>query len=233
MPGNSYLFGAVVVLFAVPALADIINVSHSFNNGSSASVGGRCLSLPNCFQGGESIQFSLPGTGSVDNGRVSLTGSIVDTTTVTPQSVHADVETVITVNAAGAEWGATANLSGTYSLSFTVTTESLLHLMVDSAWGPPLSELQGPGVFLISGQNGLDRSFDLMPGTYFFHSFYSGFLQFSPQGPFTHDTQSGGLVTKADFTPIVPEPSWNFAVPALLFVIARCAHRLRRASSPI
>ena len=181
--------------------------------------------------------FGLPGSGSADGGRVILSGSVDDNTLATSDSVNADLETSVTADAIGAQWGATAEMANRYGLGFTLTTQSVLHLMFTNQTregrgiaGHYFFSLQGPDVLFSSEFNPSGEVFTLIPGAYALDvDYFTDQLGFSAvQGFFTHETFSNDLILNADFTPVVPEPIWTFVIPALLVVMALGVRRLRR-----
>ncbi len=60
--------------------------------------------------------------------RVTMSGSVQQITDVSPTSFCVDLVSLVTLDAIGAEWGASADIANSYFLNFTLTTESVMDL---------------------------------------------------------------------------------------------------------
>ncbi|HTR38629.1 MAG TPA: hypothetical protein VMH80_22135 [Bryobacteraceae bacterium] len=224
---RSHFIFAATLLLSAPAVADIVDVTYSAVSGGSGCITALCFFGSGC--GTDTQTFGLPGTGSADSGRVTMSGSVNNATTMTSNNVTAELDTSVTVDALGAHWGACAQLSDHYELKFTLTTESTsaLALLPEGFVQSSDLTLQGPGLTL----NGNFENVDLMPGMYTVDASYTTInYAFFPLGVSTHNTFSTNVVLGAEFTPIVPEPGWTFIIPALLVVMVLCVRRLRRGN---
>ena len=222
---RSHFVFAATLLLSAPAAADIVDVSYSGVGGGSGGITALCFFGSGC--GTDIESFGLPGSGSADSGRVTMSGSINDATTATSDNVTAELDTSVTVDALGAHWGAVAQMSNHYELNFTLTTESTsaLALLTDGFLQSSDLTLLGPGVAL----TGNFENVDLMPGMYTVDASYTTInYPFFPLGVSTHNTFSINALLVADFTSIVPEPGWTCIIPALLVATALFVRRLRR-----
>ncbi len=235
---------ALASFAASPALADLVDVTFGGGAGGSGSIVARCFTSPDCadqeflsFNGTNNNQDNFSASGSVTAaGRVTLSGLVQQTTDVSPTSFSVDLQTLATLGATGLQWGASVNITNSYFLQFTLTTESLMHLSeFGNSFSPQICLLYGanldPSIPCLDGGS-FNQSFTLGPGTYGL-SLGDQLIAYSfnaqPLG--THDEIMDQLVLTADFT-AVPEPRWSVAILAgLLMAIAGSApiRRGRRA----
>lgn len=243
---------AIVPWSVVPAVADVVDVIFG---GAVTGGGGFVDHCPTCPGGVEQGGFSLSGMNnnaddfttsgiSDPTSRVVMSGFAQQVTTVSPTSWNVDLETLATLDAAGAEWGADVNISTSYFLSFTLTTESVMHLTETVNVGSPPSDGYLPNdvcfldntdssiyISLPCFNNGsFDQSFTLGSGTYGLEITEQLLAPSFNQGPGfeTHDVLTDHWVLTADFTPVVPEPRWTFVVPVALLVVISGAASLRK-----
>jgi hypothetical protein len=238
---------AIVSLSVSPALADVVGVTFTGNADFSGSVIARCFSSPSCYDqeflsssytNNNQNNFTASGSVTADD-RVTLSTSVQQITDVSPTSFSVDLQSLATVDAFGAEWGAGTNggpapliLNAVY-LDFTLTTES----------GMDLTELGGfsAGDSYCSLNNTdlsvnislpcrtSDQFFLLGPGSYVLSLHDELNASFGPNGyPFPEQMETDGMMMNADFTPIVPEPRWGTFLPAAVPVVFLGYASLRR-----
>jgi hypothetical protein len=254
---RNYAVLLAIASFSVsPALADLVDVTVSGGADFSGSVVARCEGLPNpscpnpgqgfdqeflLFAGTNNNQdnFSASDSVTADN-RVTLSTSVQQITDVSANSISVDLQSLATVDAFGAEWGAGYNggppplILNAYLLDFTLTTESGVFLT-------GLGECSGGnGCYLENGDGSINipitsgnQSFTLGPGAYSLTLHNELDAVFGPDGygcspPVCNSMASSGLSLTADFTPIVPEPRWASFLLATLLVVAVYASGRRR-----
>ncbi len=156
----------------------------------------------------------------------SVSVQFQQTTEANPSGFSADVQTTAILNGVGAEWGGRADFFNNYSLEFTLTTESLVHLTTVLT-GPSFDylNLEGPGIE-IGGPpfTSLDQSFAAGPGQYtLVMAVYDlGFCICVSGGITTHFSEFSDLSLNAEFIPIVPEPRWGAIVVPVFLTILGC-----------
>jgi hypothetical protein len=155
-----------------------------------------------------------------------VSGLVQQATAAFPTSVSVDLLTSATVSAFGI-FGAAGQLDNSYSLAFTLTTASLMHLTMQQTPTPSgaiCSGFQGSGpdgFLLFSCQAAmLDQSFIVAPGKYALDVRDELTVGFGAQGLSTDDQISDHFSLTADFT-TVPEPRWTIIVPALIWTSTR------------
>lgn len=249
-------------LCAIPGLGNIVNVTIGGNAIGSGDVVARCFTSPSCadqeflsFNGTNNNSDNFTASGSVTAAdRVTLSGSVQQNTTVSSDSFSVDMESLTTLDAIGAEWGARVDIQNSYSLTFTLTTESVMHLSEPSNVGNSQQQefcfFEGPDsnpkIPLPCFDGGsFDQSITLGPGTYFVSlsdELAAGSFQCCGQP--THDVIMDHMVLDAQFT-AVPEPEWGGAViPVVLLAVVLlsksrgaalrdCSARLAGLFSPV
>jgi hypothetical protein len=245
---------AVIVVFCsfavAPALADVVDVTF-IGGGASGSghIDAKCLFNPGCIADSVNFvpsgtntnmnDFSASGLATADNQRVTVSWLVQQITTVSPTTIDVDLETSTSAQALGAEWGAQDIISNGYTLFFTLTTTSLMHLSVShsrlvSGTGdvPDFCDLHGPDLKPLlppcPGSGSLDESLTLEPQSYTLSLTGNISGQFGAAGGHSSDS----LLLTADFTPI-PEPKWTVIVPALLWTIWQLIGLRKRARASI
>ncbi len=215
------------------ALPDIINVSVDATRLGSGNVETPCAGpQPGCFQGfGGYYQFASYSMGgsTTELGSVSVGGSAQNTAGIVPGSVNAYAsETTtstpdslaISLNAydSGFGWGSVGSASGSVSVSFDLTAESLLQLTgMDFYSHTSFTQLlDSSGDTILSLQYGSgSASTVLQPGTYEMSAFASG----SSSGQLSLFIYFGSQLT-ATFTPVVPEPRTSVFAALLAALLA-------------
>jgi hypothetical protein len=239
---NYSLLLAFVSLSVSPAAADLVDVTFGGGANGSGVIIARCATCPS---GNDVESLSFGGTNSMNDNftsssgtvtaadRVTMSGSVQQITDVSPASFSVDLETLVTLDAIGAEWGASADIANSYFLNFTLTTESEMHLSEPLNVGNSSTQDQcylrsadfNTSIPLPCFDDGsFDQSFTLGPGTYFLSladqlitdSFFEG-----------NNVITDHLVLTADFTPI-PEPGWGVFLLASLLVVVSGYASLRR-----
>ena len=233
---------AIGTLFGSAAYGDVIDFTV---NGAVQGTGGVGIR-----DGGED-QFDFSGTNtqlgtfsrsghasvtqSLPGGRSVVADALIrQTTAVTSSSLSIDLLSQFLVDRPfGGEWGARADLSNSYGLGFTLTTESLM-LVTNQLTGTLSSDLPyltgtgiGSQIYIPLDQT----TFMLGPGQYGIGFYSRNSIQLGPEGggediPPTNDFLQLSLT--ADFTPI-PEPAWTPVVTGLLAIVSGYAHFRRRS----
>ncbi len=237
---------AVAAFCCGPAMADIVDVTFGGGAFGSGQIVARCFTSPSCadqeflsFNGTNSNSYNFTSSGSVTAAdRVTLSGSVQQITSVSADSFSIDMESMATLDAMGAEWGATVDIKNGYDLSFTLTSESVMHLSealnVGNSHEQEFCFFDGsdfnPYILLPCFDGGsFDQSITLGPGTYTV-SLADRLLagSFPCCGEPTHDVIAEYMSLDAQFTPI-PEPQESVIAAAMLAVISlRESFRRRR-----
>jgi len=247
---NYSLLLAVSSFYVSPALADLVGVTFTGNADFAGSVIARCLPGSSCYAQGYDVDSESLSSGYTNNNqdnftsssgtitaadRVTMSGSVQQITDVSPTSFSVDLETLVTLDSIGHEWGASADIANSYFLNFTLTTESVMHLSeplnVGNSPAQDQCDLRSADektyIPLPCFDDGsFDQSFTLGPGTYFLSladQLISGEF-FDVDG---HSVTTDHLVLTADFTSI-PEPRWGVFLLASLLVVVSGYAPLRR-----
>jgi len=233
---------AVGSFLVSPAFADIIDVGFGGSASGSGTVNVICtLGGPGCslFPYGVPIatdSFSFSGTNtqlgtfsqsgqasatSKDGQVITVTGLVRQTTEVTSNSFAIDLLSQFSSVYIPLESGVFGSLRQYYSLGFTLTTESSMHMTSQFAEGSlfEFSDLYGPLGLVFTLPGPPDQTFTLEPGQYQFE-FASG--SSSPYafelGPSLRGfDELETLSLNATFTPI-PEPHWTPIVLGLISI---------------
>jgi hypothetical protein len=239
---------ALATFVVKPALPDIIGVTVNGEAGGSGNVTLPCFSvrLPDCPFAPSFIDFPFTfGGPNTQLGMFSASGSTVASSPDSPGFVIASAEAdqttaanahsfsvdlrdeAISSGVGAAEFFATS-FSNDETLTFTLTTESLLRLTGQVNFAPPFGSLgvlldsHGNVLFAIpQGTFSFDDSLILAPGTYQWEESDVSMLFEGPYGRGESIDKSSEINVSAQFTPI-PEPRWAWVVPLLSIVLGYC-----------
>src|SRR5258708_19047103 len=242
--------------FLSTALADVVVAHVNGMVSGTVNVFVVCTS-PDCEEPVVSDGFSLSGANNqlgtfTRSGQASAAGESVfvqlqQTTGATVTGLMVDVQTTAIVDGFGLQWSVQGALFNHYSLGFTLSTQSLMHLTgfnrlnFDEFQQISLDGPQGPIGVLFDGpapSHSFDYSFPLMPGLYTLDVLdESPFFGVGPQPDpnlNTHVVDFSNFSFNADFTPIVPEPKWGFIVPTLLVIsLGYASFKIRSGSHSV
>ena len=236
MSRNHLVILAIVSLSAVPAVANLVDVSSVDGTVSGSGVAAARNDFDPSGFNSESFSFtgtntqlgtfSMSGQASASGAPIwgdfiTVTGLTQQTTTSSTRGIAVDFLTSATVDGFGTQWFAEGQLSNQYTLAFTLDAPSLMHVMTTGresyGYGYTWWNLTGP--FPGGSVDGFDfgsfdETFMVDPGTYFLS--ISDLMNFRLY-PVSRD-QIDSLSVSADFTAI-PEPHWTTMVPPLLVFI--------------
>lgn len=157
-----------------------------------------------------------------------MSGSTEQTTAAFATSLSVEFQVSAIVDGAMLQWGALADLANQYTLGFTLTTASLMHLTASggaSNGGPGRWSLNGDGVHTGSSFGSFDQTFFADPGSYILTVSDTMHVQVGPQGQTTHFEQTDSLSLTADF---IPEPRWTVVPLGSLLILWHFVSRRRR-----
>jgi hypothetical protein len=249
---RTYVSVALAVLAVNPAFASIIDVSMNGSVFGSGAVTFFCFSddNPNCPQGttvstppfnfsGTNTQlgmFTASGSASgIDPNSGELTtasGQANQTATASGDSFSLDLFVSVSSSGTGAQEAFSSDIFDQATLTFTLTTQSLMQLSDTQnntadvlPYAGSLSGPTGDILDLPEDSASFDVALTLEPGTYEWSELIEG-----PSFPtlFVNDTEVQEVAVSATFAAI-PEPRGAWMAPLLLLILGSCLiHRGRR-----